>query len=407
MTSRAARPAVAGPSRLRPFRALRYAATGRDLADLTLAPPAMWDFGSLGELARAHDHHVLRLLAPSLVSTSSALATASSTASSTAAAWLADGVLVADASAGLYVWRWSQQGSSVVGVAGALGLPAKGVPPHEQVRPGLLADRAHELGDGRVQPEPIMLLYDGALPLVSDDVEPAPLLDLRLDDGYHQVSRVRGRDAVARVERALAGESLVVADGHHRLAVLGDLPEPLPHAFVVVVDVGRSELAVGPIPRVLPGLAWQTVLDTPRLATVALDESTRQAFLAEPAPGRLRWVLGDRTRIVGLEAFAGVAGLRQDPSTCGPLARDVCHLHADLLPAWGVDSDRVRYAHSWPAACADASASDGLAVEARAASLADVLAAGRTGTVLPHKATSITPKPRAGLLMLGDEPVLG
>jgi hypothetical protein len=31
------------------------------------------------------------------------------------------------------------------------------------------------------------------------------------------------------------------------------------------------------------------------------------------------------------------------------------------------------------------------------------MAAARSGVLLPHKATSVTPKPRTGLLMFGDE----
>ena len=66
---------------LETFRALHYAATpAGDLADVTLAPPALWDFAALGGLARAQDHHVLRLLSPSL--------TGGATRESTATEWV-------------------------------------------------------------------------------------------------------------------------------------------------------------------------------------------------------------------------------------------------------------------------------------------------------------------------------
>ena len=395
MTSSPAR-ADAGAPKLETFRGLHYAsALAGDLADVTLAPPALWDFAALGDLARAHDHHVLRLLSPSL--------TGKSTAQATAQEWLATGALAVEPSAGLYRWRWSQQGRSVVGVAGALTLPAPAVWPHEQVRPGLLAERAAELGTGRVQPEPILLLYDGEQPLAPGTAGPS-LIDLTVTDGHHQVSVIADPGEIAGVNTALSGSSLVVADGHHRFRVLSSLPAPRPRAFVLVVDVRRSELAVGPIPRVAPGVRWETVLATPGAAVVDLDDGDRDGFLAAVPEDSLRWVVGDASRTLGVEMSTGAAAAL-GPSTgeeCGRVARDVCYLHSRLLPLWGVAGDGVHYAHSWESARDQAAAEGGLAVASSAPRLDEVMTAARAGILLPHKATSIAPKPRAGLLMLGD-----
>ncbi len=397
------RAAGPGPLRLEPFRALRYGAGAAALADVTLAPPALWDFAALGGLARGQEHHVLRLLSPSLTSDPDSAVTApTESAERTATRWLDEGALVAEPPA-LWSWRWTEAGRSVVGVAGALRLPAAGVVPHEEVRPGLVAHRAAELGSGRVQPEPIMLLYDGDPELVPAEVG-EPTLDLRLTDAEHRVSRIDDPERRAEVDAALAGRTLVVADGHHRFRVLGSLPAPRPRAFVLVVDVRRSQLTVGPIPRVVPGLAWEAVTATPGARLVDIDDGARDAYLAAAPPGRLRWVVADSRRTVGFEldwdATAGLGPAGGEP--CGPVARDVCALHVHLLPAWGIDSDRVRYAHTWSRAREDAAGADGLAVEARAPDLADVVAAAAGGTLLPHKATSIAPKPRAGLLLLDD-----
>jgi hypothetical protein len=54
------------------------------------------------------------------------------------------------------------------------------------------------------------------------------------------------------------------------------------------------------------------------------------------------------------------------------------------------------------AATDQAAATEGLAVESHAPGLDDVMAAARAGLLLPRKATSVAPKPRTGLLMLGD-----
>jgi len=389
-----------GALQLQPFRGLHLspAVTGRDLADVTLDPPALWDFAAMSGLAASSDHHVLRLLAPSL--------TGGSSAPETAAGWLASGALTADRSPGLYAWRWSSQGRSVVGVAGALPLPAPDVWPHEQVRPGLLAERATELGSGAVQAEPILLLYDGWQPLLDgtpEDDSP-PLVEVQAPSGSHQVSAITEPEPVAAVNAALAGSSLVVADGHHRFALLGGRGRPRTRAFVLVVDQPRSELTVGPIPRVAGDVDWEKVWSTPGARLVELAEDTEADFLAEGPSGRLRWVLGDPTWTVGLEMTPGAAAAlgpaRSEP--CGPISADICSLHADLLPWWGVPPERVHYAHSWDSARTDAGARRGLAVAGRPPQLREVMAAARSGTLLPHKATSIAPKPRAGLLMLGD-----
>jgi hypothetical protein len=377
------------------------AAVAAGLADVTLAPPALWDFTALADVARGSPHHVLRLLAPSL--------TGGAPAAVTAAQWLAEGALEVAERPALYRWQWSQRDQSVVGVAGALALPAREVWPHEQVRAGLLAERAAELGTGAVQPEPILLLYDGDRPLAPSGEAGAALVsrgvvDLTLADSRHEVRALADVDGIDQVNAALSGASLVVADGHHRFRVLSSLPEPRPRAFVLVVDVPRSRLDVGPIPRVVPGLGWATVLTTPGASVVELADDHRHRFLGEAPPGRLRWVVADQDRTVGLELTVEAADALGGPDgePCGPVARDVCHLHRHLLPRWGVPGDRVYYAHSWSTATGQATATVGLAVESRAPRLEDVMAAARSGTLLPHKATSITPKPRTGLLMLGD-----
>lgn len=399
MTTSPAR--TAGPLQLQPFRAVYYTPrVAPGLADVTLAPPALWDFTALAGLARRSPHHVLRLLAPSL--------TGGATAAVTAAQWLAEGALASAPTPALYRWRWSEQDRSVVGVAGALSLPAPAVWPHEQVRAGLLAERAAELGAGDFQPEPILLLYDGAQPLAPDGTAGPALVELALADSRHEVHALAGTDGVEQVNRVLADASLVVGDGHHRFRVLSSLPAPRPPAFVLVVDVPRSRLGVGPIPRVVPGLGWTAVLATPGAGVQQLADGHRHRYLEQAPAGRLRWVVGDSARTVGLELPVESADAlgRAAAEPCGPIARDVCHLHRHLLPHWAVPGDRVHYAHSWRAATDQAGATGGLAVETRAPGLDEVMAAARAGILLPHKATSVAPKPRAGLLMLGDASAL-
>ena len=220
-----------------------------------------------------------------------------------------------------------------------------------------------------------------------------PVVELRLDDAQHRVDVLGAADELAQVNAALDGQVLVVADGHHRFRVLSDLGRGT-RAFVLVVDVRRSELAVGPIPRVVDGLGWETVRATPAPSS-STSRTPIGSGTSRTRQGSLRWVVGDRTRLVGMELSVDAStSLGADPAeTCGPFARDVCHLHSRLLPAWGIGADAVHYSHSWQRAVDEATATSGLAVEARAPGLTEVITAARGGTLLPHKATSITPKP--------------
>ncbi len=401
MTSSPAR-ADAGPPQLETFRGLHYASTpAGELADVTLAPPALWDFAALGDLARAHDHHVLRLLSPSL--------TGGATAEATAAEWVATGALTVEPTPGLYRWQWSQQGRSVVGVAGALPLPAPAVWPHEQVRPGLLAERAAELGTGMVQPEPILLLYDGERPL-APDTDGQPLVDLAVADGHHRVDVIADPGRVAGVNAALVGSSLVVADGHHRFRVLSSLPAPPPARL----RPGRRRAPLRPDRGSDPAGGTRCALGDravdPRRgrwwssATGTATGSSRRSrpmacagsWVTSPAPSdwRCRSTPPQRCdRPVGSSADGS-------PATSATCTAACCRRGA--WPATGCTTP-IRGSRR----ATRPRSEGGLAVESSAPRLDEVMTAARAGTLLPHKATSIAPKPRAGLLMLGDGIVPG
>ena len=214
-------------------------------------------------------------------------------------------------------------------------------------------------------------------------------------------------EAIARVTAALgAAEPPVVADGHHRLAALDRLAgSGWTRALVLLVDVGRSDLRVGTIHRVVAGLDLATVTATAGAHVRPLPPESVADYLAAAEGGHLRWVAADRSAVVGLDlsleavhalgpADAGATG------SCAGVARETCHLHSHLLPSWRVPESAVSYVHDWIQARAHAGARGGVALRTNAPALDQVLRGARAGRLLPHKATSIGPKPRIGLLML-------
>src|SRR5207245_11048500 len=89
------------------------------------------------------------------------------------------------------------------------------VRPHERTLPGPKADRLAILRATGANLSPIFGLYARPGEPVRELVGPVgePLVDV---NGWHQLWRVTDPAAIARVEAALAPETVIIADGHHR-----------------------------------------------------------------------------------------------------------------------------------------------------------------------------------------------
>lgn len=403
-------PRPAGPTLL-PLRATTYvAAPGRRLDQVTTPPVEVWDEPTVRRTVAGRPDHVLRLVAPGLLG-------AGDDRARLVRRWLAAGVLRRADRPALYTWTWEAGGHRVRGVVGTMALPLSGqVAAHEQTRADIVAARAAQLRASGVQVEPLMLLHDGAALAGLDRGDPSggdPHLVHTLDLGgeRHRITRLVDAPTVAAIADSVArARPPVVADGHHRLAAL-DLqreraPSAVGRALVLVVDLAVSDLTVGTIHRVLPGRSLDEVLHASRATGVPVRDGAEDAWLSAAAADRLRWLVADGERRVGLELSSAAAhALHPGGSrgSCPPVARETCHLHSHLLPAWGVDEVEVGFLHDWDQARAAAAAAAGVAVRSAAPSVDQVLESARAGHLLPHKATSIGPKPRIGMVMLGPE----
>src|SRR5262249_56334522 len=94
-----------------------------------------------------------------------------------------------------------------------------GVRPHERTFPGPKADQLALLRATGAYLSPIFGLYARPRERLRDvtGIDGAPFVEIGEDGGeVHRVWRVDDAPAVARVAAALAPETILIADGHHR-----------------------------------------------------------------------------------------------------------------------------------------------------------------------------------------------
>ena len=181
------------------------------------------------------------------------------------AAWQADGTLVRDDVETFSLYRMTFSGDDdtkvvTTGVIGALALDPGGVLPHERTLAKAKSDRLELLRATRANLEPIwgISLAEGLTELCAPDGPPhARALD---DDGaLHELFVVAGRDRVAALRRAVEGDALVLADGHHRYETsrtyAAEHPADADAASVMMLVVELSDdLCVRAIHRLLHGV---------------------------------------------------------------------------------------------------------------------------------------------------------
>ena len=232
---------------IRPFRALRYASG--DLGPL-VAPPydVISDEQRAGYLAR-DPHNVVHLTLPGTGEEAAAMLEQ----------WRSDGTLVEDEEPSYWWLEQSYTGPDGVdrtreGFVAALRLEAyerKVVLPHERTHAGPKEERLRLLRATRTQPEPIFLLWDGAIAidgLAEPDLEASESGVTsrlwRLDAGFGNALTEELHDA-----------QLLIADGHHRYETAlafheEDGTDASAWMMVVIVPTDQDGLTIFPTHRV-------------------------------------------------------------------------------------------------------------------------------------------------------------
>ncbi len=428
---------------LAPLRAVRYATgPGRSLAPLTTPPYDVIDAAGVLAYEATDPHNAVRLILPrDLTEPDPALPEVTpgpgsryARAGATLQRWLADGVLVRDGQAALYVYEETEGGHPQRGLVGAVAIadPDAGIIlPHENTMTGPVTDRLALTEATEANLEPIFLLYDGGgatSAIVARTAETPPLIDMTTDDGVtHRLWAITEVGLLGEIAADLLPRRAVIADGHHRYATYrryqadrraaGAGAGPWDFGLAFLADAQVSGPAVHAIHRVIAELP---LAEAVRRATEGftvrplpiggdpsgqglLDELAERGraghafvitdgdtayLLTDPKPGLLAGTLPvDRS-----EAFRGL---------------DVTVAQLALIAGvWGLDDreDVVDYRHDAASAIAAAHAAHGTALLLNPTPAADVAAVAAAGERMPRKSTLFTPKPRTGaLLRLLDE----
>jgi len=139
------------------------------------------------------------------------------------------------------------------------------VRPHERTHPAAKEDRLRLMRATRANLSPIFSLYGDpagtAWSALATATEQEPWGAVTDDEGTaHRLWRVTDQAAIARVQEALAGAELLIADGHHRYETARTYAEEVggegEHRYVLMCLVSMSDpgLAIFPTHRLVAGI---------------------------------------------------------------------------------------------------------------------------------------------------------
>jgi uncharacterized protein (DUF1015 family) len=391
--------------RFEPFAGLRYA-VGTDIDAVTAPPYDVIDAEQRTSLAARSDANAVRFDLPDEADGPGRY--------DAAAGLLADlertGVLVTDDTPSFYVYRMvyaDERGGErhTTGILGALELSRPGeagILPHEHTTPKAKSDRLDLLRSTRHNLSPIwgLSLAKGLTALCHVDGPPdAVATD---EDGVrHELWRITAPERLEAIRQLVAGEPLVIADGHHRyetsLAYRDERREvdgaggPWDSTLAYVVELTDEELAVRAIHRLLHGTAESielvdalgtTFFDvTPAASPDALPELMLEAgALGLVLPGGAAHLLAPRPG-----AF---------PDDLPDLDSSRLDLAVSSLP--GIE---LEYQHGTDVVLRRVAAGEASAgVLLRPATVPQIEATAHTGERMPPKTTFFWPKPRTGFV---------
>jgi len=399
--------------RLRPFHAMRFdeAAVG-DLGEVTSPPYDTMDRQMIGRLLDEHPRNIVRVVLPRLVGEPMQVGSPYLRAGQLLRRWRRQGVLRTDVEPGLYVYEYADASTTVRGLVGALELRKRSaglVLPHEDVIPDMVSDRLALMVATRANLEPILLVYDGAggtREVLDRATAEEPLFAVDAPDGTrHRVWAITDHVAIRAVNRSLAPQVALIADGHHRHASyqqlrrrhrsIGDGPGPWDRGLAMLIDQSEWPLRLSAIHRSVAELALTSVIEQARDAVYAVVDGAELGGALPPTPTEAgEFVVADNGRWVRLRRSAPADSVS-----------DAELLHESMLPGWEVTPDRLGYHHDVAQTVHTAEQEAGVSVLMHPPSVDQVMTVARAGKVMPRKSTSFGPKPRTGLLMrsLDDE----
>jgi uncharacterized protein (DUF1015 family) len=382
-----------------PFRALRYAA--KDLTALVAPPYDVLSDADVDALQAQSDHNITRIDVPRGASDRYRRA------AGLLQDWRRAGVLVADEvpSYTLYRMRFTDgtgRRRDIAGVVGALEITdegAGGVLPHERTTPKASTDRLDLTRATRANLSPVwgLSLASGLTALLAGPGE--PLGAITSDGVEHVVERLTDPDRIAAIQRVLAADDVLIADGHHRYSVsrtyrddiraaTGTHDTPAEQTLAFVNELVAEQLSVDAIHRLYADidLADLTTALARSFVLTELGRPTADTLAAMQTEGFLVLVAANRS-------------WRLDPHPGrfdGVRALDGAWLETALADV----AVTVTYQHGLSTALAEVDTGRATAaVLIRPVSVAEIERTAREGLLMPPKSTFFTPKLKTGFVI--------
>jgi uncharacterized protein (DUF1015 family) len=396
--------------RFEPFAALRYASE-EPLEDVAAPPYDVLSASDVDALLARHEHNIVAVDVPLEKNGPGRY----DLAAQRLATWIDQGVLVRDESPSLTLYRMGfndQTGRqrTTVGVVGALEVVdegASGVLPHERTTAKAKTDRLDLTRSTRCNLSPIwgLSLTSGLSDLLRDPAEPVG--QFTDDSGVtHRVERVLDSDRIAAISAAVASNSVLIADGHHRYAIsrsyrdevradTGRTDTDAELTMAYVAELVDEQLSIDPIHRAYRGLSADDLLSRLR-PFFAIEEAGRVSprFAAEAI---------DRGALCLVRPDGTGAWLTPRPETFdGVRALDGAYLeHALERSSTTHDEEfEVGYQHGVDHVLALLSQGDAdVAVLIRPTSIDEIRRTAVERLLMPPKSTFFTPKLRTGLVL--------
>ena len=392
--------------RFEPFPALRYATD--DLAAVIAPPYDVVSDADVDALEDRSEHNIVRVDVPRGDGDRYARA------ASTLAAWREAGVLVADDTPTLTIYRMrftdaSGASRDIAGVLGGLEVvdeAAGGVLPHERTTPKASTDRLDLTRATSANLSPVwgLSLADGLSGLLAEPGEPVGrVLDAdpstASGDVEHIVERVTDPERIAAIQAVIGADDVLIADGHHRYSIsrtyrdevraaTGRTDTAAEQTLAFVSELVAEQLSVAAIHRLyaditLPDLTAAlarsfeiTPTDRPSDATLAAMEA--EGFLVLVGPGAC-WRLTAKPQVFDQIRALDGAWLE---TALADVSTTVTYQHGLAETLAEVDSGRAS-----------------AAVLIRPVSVAEIELTARQGLLMPPKSTFFTPKLKTGFVI--------
>jgi uncharacterized protein (DUF1015 family) len=330
-------------------------------------------------------------------------------------ALIAQGALVQDPEAHLYLYAQRMGAHHQIGVVACVSVAdylSESIKKHEKTRPDKEDDRVRHMEALAAHDEPVFLTYRAeasidALVKASLDVPPA--LSMTTDDGVQHRVWVLGRATTRELLDAFSTvPALYVADGHHRSAAASRVHEGLrgsggEHDVFMAVVFPHDQMQILAYNRIVRDLQRRSTETLLAQLGAALD--LEPAASAESATPRVAKSFG--IYLAGRWYRASVKPGSFDESDV--VASLDCSLCQDLIlrPLFGVTDPRrdrhVEFVGGIRGATALERAVDGgeftMAIHLHPTSISELIAVSDAGLLMPPKSTWFEPKLKSGLFV--------